>query len=84
VGVLTFDLPERKTVSEARGGPSLRYSQNQSPHPVAKGATRVGHPLPIIPPFLLCEAVGLGDGAYGDGVVDVEAAGVESLAVEVE
>jgi hypothetical protein len=31
---------------------------------------------------LLGEAVGLGDGANGDGVVDVEAAGVEGFAVE--
>ena len=34
--------------------------------------------------FLLREAVGLGDRTESDRVIDVEAAGVESLAVEVE
>ena len=33
---------------------------------------------------LLCEPVGLGDGAHGDSVVNVEATGVEGLAVEIE
>lgn len=33
---------------------------------------------------LLCEAVGLSNGSDRDGVIDVDAAGVEGLAIEFE
>jgi hypothetical protein len=52
--------------------------ESQNPRSVAKSATRPGRQTNI----LFRETVGLGDGPDRDRVVDVDATGVEGLAVE--